>query len=57
MAKCIDEVHADLGLRCGAALTTTPTVKALPMAQVDMHVQQMPTMATNESGQLDLLAA
>ena len=57
MAKCIDEVHADLGLRCGAALTTTPTVKALPMAQVDKHVQQMPTMATNESGQLDLLAA
>ncbi len=57
MAKCIDEVHKDLGLHCGAALTTSTALKALPMAQVDQPVQQKPTMATNETRQLDLLAA
>jgi len=49
LAKAIEQVHETKGLRCGPALTCTPTVKALPLAT--------PIANSQEPEQLLLLAA
>ena len=53
MAKCIDQVHAEMGLQCGPALTSSaPPVKAIAYCQKEA----LPSEVAEENGQMLLIA-
>lgn len=53
MVKCIDQVHAEMGLQCGPALTSSaPPVKAIAYCQKEA----LPSEVAEENGQMLLIA-